>query len=417
MTQSSFDVVIAGGGLGGAALGRALAGAGAHTLIVERETTFRDRVRGEGIFPWGVVEASALGIDRLLLEDGAHVVPFWKKYTGPGGSDCRDLAATTPAHTVCLNFFHPAMQRTLLDAAEASGAIVLRGAEVVGIEPGDAPGKAPVAEIRTDEGKHRVKARLVVGADGSRSVVRRTAGFSLNQDSGRLVVSGVLCEGLDAPEDAIHHFQRPALGQTALIYPIGSQRFRTYFVSCVAHLARPISGNGHTGEFLDACVDTGVPRDWFEHARVIGPLAAYPGADTWVDHPCNGGVVLVGDAAAASDPSWGGGLSLTLRDVRVLLHRLLAGDDWDAAAHAYAFEHDRYYGALHRLHDWLAQLLYERGKMADERRARVLPCLAMEPDRVPDIRGLGPEAPSDETARRRFFVEDGILPPSKCGAS
>jgi 8-oxo-dGTP pyrophosphatase MutT (NUDIX family) len=30
------------------------------------------------------------------------------------------------------------------------------------------------------------------------------------------------------------------------------------------------------------------------------------------------GVVLVGDASATSDPSWGCGLSLTLRDVRVL---------------------------------------------------------------------------------------------------
>jgi 2-polyprenyl-6-methoxyphenol hydroxylase-like FAD-dependent oxidoreductase len=410
MTQGNYDILIVGGGLGGAALGRALAGAGVRTLIVERETTFRDRVRGEGIFPWGVVEAGALGIDRVLLDDGAHVVPFWKRYAGSDQSDCRDFAATTPAHTVCLDFYHPAMQRALLDAAEASGAIVLRGAEVVGIEPADAPGKTPVAEIRTDGGKHRVKARLVVGADGRRSLVRRAAGFSLNQDAGRLVVAGVLYEGLDAPEDAIHHFQCPALGQTALIYPIGSQRFRTYFVSWGGQRVHPISGSGHVRELLDACVESGVPRDWFKHARVVGPLAAYPGADTWVDHPCNGGVVLVGDAAAASDPSWGAGLSLTLRDVRVLRDRLLASDEWQSAAHSYAFEHDRYYVALHRVHDWLTQLLYERGKNADERRARILPCFAMEPDRVPDLRGLGPEAPSDETARRRFFVEDGFLP-------
>jgi 2-polyprenyl-6-methoxyphenol hydroxylase-like FAD-dependent oxidoreductase len=61
------------------------------------------------------------------------------------------------------------------------------------------------------------------------------------------------------------------------------------------------------------------------------------------------GVVLVGDASATSDPSWGCGLSLTLRDVRVLRDCLLATDDWHAAAHAYAQRHDRYYGALHRV--------------------------------------------------------------------
>jgi hypothetical protein len=58
-----------------------------------------------------------------------------------------------------------------------------------------------------------------------------------------------------------------------------------------------------------------------------------------------------GDAAAASDPTWAQGLSLTLRDVRVLRDQLLMNDDWEAA-HAYATEHDQYYGALHRIEGW-----------------------------------------------------------------
>jgi menaquinone-9 beta-reductase len=35
-------------------------------------------------------------------------------------------------------------------------------------------------------------------------------------------------------------------------------------------------------------------------------------------------MALIGDAAAASDPSWGEGLSLTLRDVRLLRDSLIA---------------------------------------------------------------------------------------------
>lgn len=46
---------------------------------------------------------------------------------------------------------------------------------------------------------------------------------------------------------------------------------------------------------------------------------SFDAADRWVDHPYHAGVVLIGDAAAASDPCFGCGLSLTLRDVRVLL--------------------------------------------------------------------------------------------------
>ena len=51
--------------------------------------------------------------------------------------------------------------------------------------------------------------------------------------------------------------------------------------------------------------------------------------------------MLVDDAAATNDPCFGCGLSLTLRDVRVLRDALLDVEDWDAACHRYADEHDR----------------------------------------------------------------------------
>jgi flavin-dependent dehydrogenase len=43
-----YDVITVGGGLGGAALAKVLAENGVHVLVVERETTFKDRVRGNG---------------------------------------------------------------------------------------------------------------------------------------------------------------------------------------------------------------------------------------------------------------------------------------------------------------------------------------------------------------------------------
>ena len=402
MASGNCDVVIVGGGLGGAALGRALAIHGIRVLIVEREIAFKDRVRGEGMLPWGVVEARALGIDGLLLGSGAREIRWWKRYLGPVARDSRDLMDTTPARCGCLNFYHPSMQRTLLDAAEAAGAEVRRGTAVVAVEPGH----APIVTLRSDQRDERVSTRLVVGADGRRSIVRSAAGFVSNQDPARLVIAGVLHEGLAAPDDAVQYFQNPSRGQGALIFPLDRQRFRSYFVSSTLRQARPISGSQRVGDFVDACVETGMPRDWYAGASVAGPLAAFPGADSWVDHPYREGVALVGDAAATSDPSWGCGLSLTLRDVRALRDCLLATDDWHAAAHAYAQQHDRYYGALHRVEDWLTRMMYETGPVADQRRAHALPRLAKEPGRAPDLQGLGPETPSDEEARRRFFAED-----------
>ncbi|MFL9936868.1 hypothetical protein P0D88_49815 [Paraburkholderia sp. RL18-103-BIB-C] len=97
-------------------------------------------------------------------------------------------------------------------------------------------------------------------------------------------------------DDAVQYFQNPSRGLGALIFPLGRQRFRSYFVSSTLQRARPISGSQHVGDFVDACVETGMPRDWYAGASVAGPLAAFPGADSWVDHPYRGGVVLVGDA-------------------------------------------------------------------------------------------------------------------------
>ena len=45
-SHGSYDLLIIGGGLAGAALGRSMALAGAHVLIIEKETEFRDRIRG-----------------------------------------------------------------------------------------------------------------------------------------------------------------------------------------------------------------------------------------------------------------------------------------------------------------------------------------------------------------------------------
>jgi menaquinone-9 beta-reductase len=116
-------------------------------------------------------------------------------------------------------------------------------------------------------------------------------------------------------------------------------------------------------------------------------------------------VVLIGDAAAATDPAWGRGLSRTLRDVRLLRDRLLAEPNWRSAAEAYAADHDDFYVRMRRLEAMETTLLFERGEAADRRRVHAFALFAQDPSRVPDALGQGPEAPSDDLARARYFGE------------
>jgi hypothetical protein len=91
--------------------------------------------------------------------------------------------------------------------------------------------------------------------------------------------------------------------------------------------------------------------------------------------------------------------------VRVLCDHLATEQDWTLAPAAYAEEHDGYYSALRRTHALWRQLFFDVGPAAEARRARALPLIGEDPSREVDFIGLGPEAPNDEAARRRFLAK------------
>jgi len=51
-------------------------------------------------------------------------------------------------------------------------------------------------------------------------------------------------------------------------------------------------------------------------------------------------------------------------------------------------------------------MFLETGPEADARRAKALPLIAQDGTRMPDLFGMGPDAPINETIRRRFFGEE-----------
>jgi 2-polyprenyl-6-methoxyphenol hydroxylase-like FAD-dependent oxidoreductase len=138
----------------------------------------------------------------------------------------------------------------------------------------------------------------------------------------------------------------------------------------------------------------------------MGPLAEFEGADQSVRSPAKRGLALIGDAAAATDPSWGCGLSKTMVDVRALSTCLAESDDWAVALERYAAQHDENYGKLHNILAWMTELVWTAGPEADERRARVFPRMQADPTGFPDAAGQGPFGPCDEQARRLILGEE-----------
>lgn len=401
MQAKRYDIVTVGGGLGGSALATTMAEAGANVLVLEASTAFSDRVRGESLLPWGVAEARELGLHDAFLEAGAHELPWWTEYQGPEIAMRRNFIETTALLLPAIGVHHPAMQEALIRRAASAGAEVRRGATVKDVRAGAAP--SVLAEV--DGNEIELQARLVVGADGRGSMVRSAGGFEQRSDPDGNVVAGLLFSGMSAPDDSNHLWPNPSIGQFAIAFPQGDGRVRVYHASG-PQVGLRLSGDGDIASFIEHTLICGLPPEYFEGAQPEGPLASFVCPFNTVDHPHREGVVLIGDATTEPDPSFGQGLALTLRDVRVLRDQLLATDDWEAAGEAYAVEHTRYTEVIHTIQGWMSQLLLETGAEADARRARALLLWEQDATRPTDVLFSGPDIELDESVRRRFFGED-----------
>ena len=195
-----------------------------------------------------------------------------------------------------------------------------------------APGSPATVEFDANGKRESVQARLVVGCDGRSSGVRQRGNFNIRRDADRLTIAGVLLEGgTGYQQDAGYFIINPALSLGAFVACQGNGRFRSYIVHRCDDDPQ-LQGHDALPRFIEDAIKCGVPADFYANVKAVGPLASFKCADSWVEHPYTDGIALIGDAAATSDPAWGQGLSLTLRDTRVLSEALLADTDWDRAA-------------------------------------------------------------------------------------
>jgi len=327
------DVVVVGGGIAGSAIAAALAPAGVDVLVIERQVQYRDKVRGEYLQPWGVAEAQRLGVEQTLLDAGGGYTTRLANY----GEDVDpDLAASgavpldllIPGVSGGLNVGHPQASEALSSLAAERGATSLRGVGDVEVDVGGA-GRSPSVRYELDGNVEDVQCRLVIGADGRQSTVRRNVGVGLEQVDSKSTLGGMLVRA-DWPHgtsilgvEGDRHF---------LIFPRPNGFVRIY-LACDS--GPRTAGADRAQHMLDAYALESVPdSDRLANAEPAGPCSYYVGSDSWTTSPVPDGVVLAGDAAGWSDPVIGEGLSVALRDARSVSDIMLAGDNWSAAAFA-----------------------------------------------------------------------------------
>ena len=312
-----------GGGPAGTAAAVFLRQLGHEVVLVDEARFPRDKVCGEGVSPEAWRLLGRMGAEAAVRALRPRPVRGMK-LTAPDGTAFRGeyTGAREPGFAVrrwCLD-------RALLDCARAAGVEVHEGVRARDIARHD--GIVRGVAVESDGAIERLEARLVVAADGRRSVIARKLGLLREHRTLRKFAVRGYWKGVEGLTD--HGEMHVIRGGYCGIAPLGDEEANITFVLDQAEMGG--AGGGLADFYLRTLERWPRVRERLGRAsltsppRAIGPLALEARR---VSAP---GAVLVGDAAGFYDPFTGEGVTLALRGAEIaaeVAHRALANGATD----------------------------------------------------------------------------------------
>lgn len=320
------EVLIVGAGPAGSATAIELARRGHRVTLVDRAAFPRPKPCSEYLNPRAVDYLSGLGILPELQRQGAQPLLGSQVFGHGGGQLTGDFAAASVVGSRAgVAVTRTVLDATLVDAARRSGVTVMERVTVREVTYAGTAISGAILEERSGVTRP-LRARLVVGADGLRSMVARRIGVQRYGRPARLA----FVAHLPAPAWLEHHAQMhlgsegyvglnrvgPGLANVALVLPQRAAAAARgdvpgFFFAQLERLPA-LAGHFHRG-------DLAAP------IQVTGPFAARSSrlvAD---------GALLVGDAADFFDPFTGEGIYRALHGASLAAETIDAALGSDAA--------------------------------------------------------------------------------------
>jgi geranylgeranyl reductase family protein len=346
--MGAFDaeVIVVGGGPAGSATASFLARAGVDVMLLDKAHFPRDKACAEYLSP----QASRLLAEIGALEAIEHAGPARLKGMRIHAPDGRSFLGEFDAphgfrgfsdHGLALR--RSVLDSLLLDRARHHGARVVEGAAVTALLQDQ--GRTRGVMVRCDGERREVRARLVVGADGLRTVVGRRLGLVRAGSWPRRIAIVMHYTGVAEiqPHGEMHVFRDGYLG----LADVGSGVTN---VAIVVPARRGREMHGALDSFADRWIAArpAVAPRFATAARLTPSMATGPfnqrARRAWAP-----GAALVGDAADFFDPFTGEGIYAALRGAELLT--------------PYAFEAVRSPDAKHDI----ALAAYDRSRHAEFR--------------------------------------------------
>ena len=322
-----WDVVVVGAGPAGATTALLLARAGASVLLVDRARFPRDKACSEYLSPATTEILQRLGGGILdAVEGSAHAKLYGMKVVAPcGAAMCGRFRGGPRPYSFALP--RTTFDTILVVAAARAGAEVRECVTVENLVFDHGTVAAVVG--RSGDGKRETYgSRVVVGADGLRSVVARRLGLVRSSPPRRVAFTAHVADvaGIDGVGE-LHVSERGYVG----LGPVGGGITTVALVLPLATVRREGRGGGRGAgrdfrrsffaelEQFPGLAGRFDPRRLVRDVLATGPFAQW--SRTAVAP--GGGAVLVGDAADFFDPFTGQGIYSALRGAELAAECLI----------------------------------------------------------------------------------------------